>query len=43
MAGVAASKFKTVDGFGRKVRGHILITDHKDECKFRNLKLRELK
>ena len=40
---VQDSKFKNVNGFGLKVRGHILLTDHKDECKFRNLKLRELK
>ncbi|MFT4691583.1 MAG: 3-keto-disaccharide hydrolase [Verrucomicrobiia bacterium] len=40
---VQESKFKKVEGFGMKVRGHILLTDHKDECKFRNLKLRELK
>ena len=39
---VQDSKFKQVDGFGRKVRGHILLTDHQDECLFRNLKLREL-
>lgn len=43
LAAVQDSKFKKVEGFGQKVRGHILITDHKDECKFRNLKLRELK
>jgi hypothetical protein len=40
---VQNSKFKKVEGFGNKVRGHILLTDHKDECKFRNLKLRALK
>jgi len=43
LAAVQDSKFKKVEGFGQKVRGHILITDHKDECKFRNFKLRELK
>jgi hypothetical protein len=41
-AGVAASKFKNVKGFGEKVRGHILLTDHKDEAWFRNIKIREL-
>jgi len=41
--GVAKSKFKKFPGFGKKVTGHILITDHKDECSFRNLKIRELK
>lgn len=43
MDAVKGSKFKSVEGFGKKVRGHILLTDHKDECLFRNLKLRELK
>ena len=40
--GVAKSKFKKFPGFGKKVTGHILLTDHKDECSFRNLKIREL-
>jgi hypothetical protein len=40
-AGVARSKFKNVEGFGNKVRGHILLTYHNDEASFRNLKLRE--
>lgn len=39
---VAASKFKTVQGFGTKVRGHLLLTDHTDEAAFRNIKIREL-
>jgi len=43
LAGVAKSKFKKFDGFGKKVTGHILLTDHKDRCEFRNLKIRELK
>lgn len=43
MKGVAGSKFKKVEGFGKKVRGHILLTDHGDECAFRNVKLREWK
>ena len=42
LEGVAKSKFKKFPGFGKKVTGHILITDHKDECSFRNLKIREL-
>ena len=43
LAGVAKSKFKKFDGFGKKVAGHILLTDHKDRCEFRNLKIREIK
>lgn len=39
---VQDSKFRKVENFGKKVRGHILITDHADECKFRNLKIRSL-
>jgi hypothetical protein len=41
-AAVAESKFKKVDGFGNKVRGHILLTDHNSETWFRNVKIREL-
>jgi hypothetical protein len=40
---VQKTKFKDALNFGRKVTGHLLLTDHKDECWFRNLKLRELK
>ena len=40
--GVAQSKFKKYPGFGTKVTGHLLLTDHKDECWFRNLKVRVL-
>lgn len=42
MAGVANSKFKNAPGFGTKIRGHIMLTDHQDECWFRNIKIREL-
>ena len=42
MAAVAASKFKNSVGFGTKIKGHIMLTDHQDECWFRNLKIREL-
>ena len=42
MAGVAKSKFKNVPGFGTKIKGHILLTEHHDEASFRNLKIREL-
>jgi hypothetical protein len=40
LTGVAASKFKDVPGFGSKIRGHILLTDHSDEARFRNIKIR---
>jgi len=43
LAAVQLSKFKTVKGFGSKLRGHILLTDHQDECWFRNIRLRELR
>ncbi len=42
LAGVAKSKFKNVPGFGFKLRGHILLTDHTDAAHFRNIKIREL-
>jgi hypothetical protein len=41
--GVAKSKFKNTPGFGDKIKGHILLTDHKDECWFRSIRIRELK
>lgn len=41
--GVARSKFKRAAGFGEKIKGHIMLTDHGDEAWFRNLRLRELK
>ena len=41
-AAVAASKFKNAAGFGTKIKGHLMLTDHGDECAFRNVKLREL-
>jgi len=43
LAGVQKSKFKTVEGFGLKQKGHILLTDHQDEALFRNIKIREPK
>jgi hypothetical protein len=39
-AAVAKSKFKGAPGFGEKIKGHILLTDHGDECSFRNIKIR---
>jgi hypothetical protein len=41
-AAVAQSKFKNSPGFGLKIKGHIMLTDHQDEAWFRNIKLREL-
>ena len=41
-AGVAKSKFKAVPKFGERVKGHILLTDHGDECAFRNIKILDL-
>jgi hypothetical protein len=40
--GIAQSKFKNVPGFGTHIRGHILLTEHQDECNYRNIKIREL-
>jgi len=42
MEQVKLTKFKKYPGFGEKVRGHILLTDHKDPCWYRNLKIRVL-
>lgn len=42
MEQVPKTKFKKYAGFGEKVKGHILLTDHKDPCWFRNIKIREL-
>jgi hypothetical protein len=39
-AAIARSKFKNAAGFGEKIAGHIMLTDHHDECWFRNLKIR---
>jgi hypothetical protein len=42
LSAVAKSKFKTVRGFGTKITGHILLTDHRDEAWYRNIRLRKL-
>jgi len=42
MEKVKQTKFKTAEGFGRKIQGHLLLTYHNDEASFRNLKVREL-
>jgi hypothetical protein len=39
---VAGSKFRAARGFGTKIEGHVMLTDHQDECWFRNIKIREL-
>jgi len=39
---LAASKYKTIPGFGQKRRGHIVLQDHGDEVYFRGLKVRPL-
>src|SRR5258705_8335521 len=39
---LAASKYKTIPGFGQKRRGHIVLQDHGDEVYFRELKVRPL-
>jgi hypothetical protein len=39
---IELSKFKGVAGFGSKLRGRLMLTDHRDECWFRNLKVRGL-
>ena len=39
---LAASKYKTIPGFGEKRRGHIVLQDHGDEVYYRNVKMREL-
>lgn len=40
LAAIAKSKFKNAKGFGKKIEGHIMLTDHNDECWFRNMKIR---
>jgi hypothetical protein len=41
-AAVAASKFKKSAGFGEKIKGHILLTEHHDEASYKNIKILEL-
>ncbi len=39
---VATSKYAKYTGFGEYESGHILIQDHQDEIRYRNMKIREL-
>ncbi|HEU0185005.1 MAG TPA: DUF1080 domain-containing protein [Blastocatellia bacterium] len=39
---IAKSKYKDVSGFGAKAKTRILLQDHGDEVRFRNLKIRTL-
>ncbi len=41
-AGLARSKFNKFPDFGTKIRGHVMLTYHNDECWFRNVKIREI-
>lgn len=42
LAAVQNSKFRTTRDFGKKVRGHIMLTDHGDAAWFKDVKIREL-
>jgi hypothetical protein len=39
---VQESKFKSIPGFGKKLKGHILLTYHNDPVSYRNIKIRDL-
>ena len=39
---LAASKYRTIPGFGQKRRGHIVLQDHGDEVYFRAIKVRPI-
>ena len=41
-AALAASKFRDIPEFGRKIRGPIMLTDHHGETWYRNIRIREL-
>ena len=42
MKAVADSKFKDVEGFGRRAKGHLLLQDHNSEVWFQNIRIRDL-
>jgi Domain of Unknown Function (DUF1080) len=39
MAAIAKSKFAKAQGYGKKMDGRIMLTDHEDGCEFRNMKI----
>ncbi len=41
-AGLANSKFKNAPGFGEKIKGHLLLTNHDRETWFRAMRIRTL-
>lgn len=41
LAAVQKSKFRSVPGFGTRVKGHILLTYHSDPVRYRNIKIRD--
>ena len=41
-AAIAKSKFKSIDRFGKRQNGHLLLQDHGDQVWFRNIKIRRL-
>lgn len=38
-AAIAKSKFAKAEGYEKKIEGHIMLTDHIDECSYRNVKI----
>lgn len=38
---IQKSKFKNAEGFGDKIEGYIMLTDHYNECSYRNIKILE--
>lgn len=41
LAAIAKSKFRNAPGFGEKIKGPILLTNHQSETWFRNIRIRE--